>query len=99
MARSTAVVPAVEMVEAVMDPEEFAEAAARRAQADRNAAWFQEHVGELYLKYRGNYVCVAGQQSFGGQDPYEVLARARAAHPDDQGCYLHYVPRKRLPRV
>lgn len=62
----------------------------------RNAHWFEEHALELFAKYHGQFVCVAGGELFAGPDAKEVLARARAAHPDLPGAhYVRYIPQPR----
>jgi hypothetical protein len=79
--------PPIEMIE-VADPVEIAEAQRRREQFDRNSAWLQSHFDAVYTpQNRGKVVCVAGEEAFVGDDVLEVVARARAAHPDDGGCF------------
>lgn len=75
----------------------------KRAELDRlhekymaNALWFEERASELFAKYRGLFVCVADGELFAGPDAKEVLARARAAHPDLVGAhYFQFIPPKR----
>ena len=57
---------------------------------DRNAAWLRAHAAEVYPKYRGKCICIAGEELFVADTPEEAFALAKAAHPDDDG---------RLPRV
>lgn len=90
--------PAIE-IEEVTDPVELAAARAQRAQFDRNAAWLQAHAADVYSKNRGRCICIAGEELFVGATPEEVLAKATAAHPEDRGRFVHYIPRERVPRV
>jgi hypothetical protein len=66
---------------------------------DRNAAWLQAHAAEVYPRYRGQCICIAGEALFVADLPEEVLTLAKAAHPDDDGYFLHYIPREKLARI
>jgi hypothetical protein len=85
-------------MEEVTDPVEIAEAEARFEQFERNCDWLDAHAAEAY-SHRGKYICIAGQELFVGDDLDDVLARAKAAHPEDQGFFTHYVPKERVPRI
>jgi hypothetical protein len=87
------------VMEEVTDPEELARGRAWRARADRNAAWLQAHAAEIYPRYRGKFVCIAGEELFVADTAGEVLALARAAHPEDDGFFLRYISRERVDRV
>ncbi len=87
--------PAV-IMEEVTDPEEIAQAQVRRERFDRNWAWFQAHVPEIYSQYRGKCICIAGEEIFAADTPEEVIALGTAAHPEDQGRFVHYIPREKL---
>jgi len=87
------------VMEDVTDPEELAKARAQRQQFDRNSAWLQAHAAEVYTRYRGNCICVAGEELFVADTPEEALALATAAHPEDNGSFLRYIPREKLDRV
>lgn len=87
------------VLEEVTDPEELAKIRARRARFDRNAAWLQAHASEVYTRYRGKCICVAGEELFVADTPEEVLALATTAHPEDDGFFLHYIPREKLARI
>lgn len=56
-------IPAVVMEE-VTDPEELAKARAQRERFDRNSAWLQAHAAEVYTHYRGQCICIAGEELF-----------------------------------
>ena len=87
------------VMEEVTDAAELAEARSQREQFDRNSAWLQAHASEVYPKYRGKCICIAGQQVFVADTAKEALARATAAHPDDRGRFVHYIPKDRVPRI
>jgi hypothetical protein len=77
---------------------ENAKARAQLERFDRNYAWLEAHAAEIF-SHRGRYICVAGQQLFVGDDILEVLARAKAAHPEDDGPFFQYVPKERAARI
>ena len=88
------------VVEEVTDPDENAAARARRERFDRNSAWLQAHVKEVYSRYRGKCICVAGEELFVADSPEDVLAQARAVHPEDNGSILvRYIPREKIARI
>lgn len=88
------------VVEEVTDPDENAAAGARRERFDRNSAWLQARVKEVYSRYRGKCICVAGEELFVADSPEDVLAQARAAHPEDNGSILvRYIPREKIARI
>ncbi len=91
-------IPAVSMEE-VTDPEELAKAQAQDERFDRNWAWFQTHASEVYLRHRGKCSCIAGEELFVAGTPEEVLALATAAHPEDDGRFVHYLPREKVARI
>ncbi len=87
------------IVEIVTDPVELAKAHAQDERFKRNLAWFDAHALEIYTKYRGKCLCVAGQELFVADTPTEVLALARAAHPDDNGRFTRIIPKERIDRI
>ena len=88
----------IEMHE-VQDGGEAARARKQREQFDRNSAWLQEHLADIYRANRGKCVCVAGGEAFIADDAKDAIAQATAAHPDDQGWFTRYIPRERVDRV
>lgn len=90
--------PAIVMEE-VSDPEELARARAQRERFDRNAAWLQAHVPEVYSRHRGRYICISGGELFVADTPQEARALAKVAHPDDDGCFVRYIPREKVARI
>ena len=87
------------IMEEVTDPEELAQARAQREHFDRNSAWLQAHASEIYSRYRGKCICIAGEELFVADTPEEVLALATAAHPEDNGRFLRYIPREKAARI
>jgi hypothetical protein len=91
--------PTAIIMEEVTDPEELAKARARRLRFDRNAAWLQAHASEVYPRHRGKCICIAGEELFVADTPEEALALATAAHPEDEGRFLRYIPREKVARI
>ena len=91
-------IPTVVMEE-VTDPEELAKARAQDERFDRNFAWWQAHAAEVYTRYRGKCICIAGEELFVADTPAEALALAAAAHPEDDGRFVHYIPREKVARI
>ena len=86
-------------VELVTDGDELDAAQQQRERFDRNAAWLQGHVAEVYGRHRGQCICVAGGEVFVGHTAQEVVQAAAAAHPDDNGRFVQYIPKDKVPRV
>jgi hypothetical protein len=87
------------VMEEVTDPEELAKARAQDERFDRNSAWLQAHIPEVYSRYRGKCICVAGEELFVADTPEEVIAMAEAAHPEDDGSFIRYIPREKVARI
>ena len=85
-------------VEEVTDPIEIANAQVQFARFDRNVSWMEAHAQEVY-SHRGKVVCIAGQELFVGDDLKEVVARANAAHPDDDGYFTRIIPLEKALRI
>jgi hypothetical protein len=73
--------PLVIEIPPVSDEERAANIAAL-AELAKNVAWWNAHADAIIAQHAGKFVCVAGQEVFVGDDPVEVLARAKAAHPN-----------------
>jgi hypothetical protein len=86
-------------LEEVTDPTAMAQAQAQGARCARNMAWLQAHAAEVYPRYRGKHLCIAGETLFVADTPEEAWALATAAHPEDDGRFLYYVPREVLARI
>ena len=87
------------IMEEVTDPVEIAKARAQRKRFDRNAAWLQAHASEIYPRYRGKCICIAGEELFVADTPEEAMALASAAHPEDDGSFVQYIPRDKVARI
>jgi hypothetical protein len=86
-------------IDLVTDPIELAKSRRQDEQFDRNSDWLESHAAEVYPKYRGKHVCIAGQELFVGDTAEEALRLAKTAHPDDAGTLLRYIPFEKAPRV
>src|SRR5215472_15324742 len=87
------------LMEEVTDPEENAAARARRERFDRNSAWLQAHAREVYSHYRGKCVVIAGEELFAADTPEDAWALADAAHPEDDGSFIRFIPREKMARI
>jgi hypothetical protein len=86
-------------MEIVTDPVVLAAARVRNERFGRNLDWFQAHADEIGRTCRGKCICIAGQELFVADTSPEAFALAQAAHPDDDGFFIHYIPRERLARI
>ena len=80
------------------DPDENAKARELQRQFEANVAWLETHAAEVYA-HRGQHICIAGRELFVADSLDGVLAQAAAAHPEDLGSYVRYIPREKVPRV
>jgi hypothetical protein len=87
------------VMEEVTDPAELAKAQAQWERFDRNFAWLKAHAQEVYTRHRGKCICIAGEELFVADVPEEALALANKAHPEDNGFFLHDIPREKLARI
>jgi hypothetical protein len=87
------------VMEEITDPKELAKDQAQWERFDRNAAWLQAHVQEIYTRYRGKHICIASEELFVADTPEEAWALATAAHPEDDGRFLRYIPCEKLARI
>ena len=87
------------VMEEVTDPEVLARARVQDERFDRNSAWLQAHIPEVYSLYRGKVICVAGEELFAADTPEEVIAMADAAHPEDDGSLIRYIPKEKTARI
>ena len=87
------------VMEEITEPDELAKARAQRERFDRNSAWLQAYATEVYRDYRGKCICVAGKELFVADTPEQALTLATAAHPEDDGSFLRYIPREKIDRI
>ena len=87
------------VMEEVTDPDKLAKAQAQSERYKRNFAWLQAHFSLVYSRHRGKCICIAGEELFVADKPNEVVALAQAAHPEDDGWFIHYIPRDKVARI
>lgn len=86
------------VMEEVTDPAELAQAQAQRERFDRNWIWFKARATEIYERFRGQCVVIAGEQPFAAATAKDAWALAAAAHPNDDGSFALSIPREKVPR-
>ena len=86
-------------IEEINDPVEVARCKAQDERGRRNSDWLQAHWPDLLPQARGKFVAVAGQEAFIADTHEEAWARARKAHPEDDGALSQYVFPGKGPRI
>jgi hypothetical protein len=86
-------------MEEVTDSSDLQEARLRRAHFDRNYAWFQAHVADIYAQHRGKCICIAGETLFVADTPQAAINQGRSVYPNDLGWFVHYVPKDKVARI
>jgi hypothetical protein len=82
------------------DPAEVAALQRRRERFARNNDWFEAHLDEILAAHYHKHVCVAGEELFVGDSIEEALAKAKAAHPEDDGSYYTaYIRREKVWKI
>ena len=74
--------------EVEVTPEERAQNLARLEEFRKNVDWFSANAAALRAAHTGKFICIAGEEVFVGDNPVEVVDRAKAAHPDLAGGFL-----------
>jgi hypothetical protein len=87
------------VMEDMFDPTALAQARVQDERYKRNFAWFQAHAAEILTRHRGQCICIAGEELFVADTPAAVMAQAMAAHPEDDGSFMHYIPRQKAARI
>lgn|SRR5487761_1183971 len=87
------------VIEEVRDPVELVRGRAQFERGRRNSDWLASHWHELLPDARGRFVAVAGLEAFVADTSDEAWARAKQAHPDDDGAFVQYVFRVAGPRI
>src|SRR5882757_8587131 len=87
------------VLEEVTDPIEIARARAQDERHKRNLEWLESHWSDLLPHARGRFLAVAGEEAFVADTPEEAWARARSAHPEDNGAFSQYVFKEGGPRI
>ena len=86
-------------MEDVTDAEELTQARQKRERFDRNAAWLQAHIADVYAQHRGTYICIASEELFVADTVKVAIARATTAHPDDDGWFARFIPKEKVTRI
>ncbi|HEY2413384.1 MAG TPA: hypothetical protein VGI40_14125 [Pirellulaceae bacterium] len=86
-------------IEEIVDPTELADSAAREQKFAHNLRWFEVHAREIGAGCAGKCICIAGQELFVADTPSDALAQAHAAHPEDDGFFLHYIHKDKAARI
>lgn len=87
------------IMEEVSDPAELAHAQLQRERFDQNWAWFKARATEVYDRFRGQCVVIAGQEVFAANEPAAAWASAKAEHPEDDGGFIIYIPCEKGTRI
>jgi hypothetical protein len=87
------------VVEEVADPVQVARSQAHFERFRANSAWLQGHWEGLLPHARGQFIAVAGQEAFIAETAEEAWAKAKAAHPEDDGAFGQYVLPQTGPRI
>jgi hypothetical protein len=82
----------------VTDPDEIARAKAQHERMLCNADWLEAHAEEIH-QHRGKHICIAGQELFVADTAKQAWTMGEAAHPEDNGMLVHYIPEKNLPCI
>lgn len=80
------------------DPAVCADIAARHERCQQNWRWLEANAERVY-SHRGKYICIAGQELFVAEVPEDALGDAEAAHPDDDGRFVLFIPKDTVPRI
>jgi hypothetical protein len=66
----------------------------------KNLTWFSTNAKRLRDEHSGQYICIANQELFVGDDSIEVFNRAKAAHPNlVGGFFCKRLSRHRGPKI
>jgi hypothetical protein len=87
------------VMEEVTDPVELAQGRHLRERFDRNWAWLEAHIPEVYDCNRGKVICISGEEVFAADTAEEALTQAKNTHPEDEGRFTLYVPREKMARI
>jgi hypothetical protein len=87
------------VIEEVTDPVHIERSRAQSERFRRNSDWLQAHWGDVLPQARGKFLAIAGQEAFIADTSEEAWAKAKAAHPEDDGAFSQYVFPHRGPRI
>jgi hypothetical protein len=97
--RAVDATPCPYTIEIITDPGELARANEQEQRYQRNRAWLEAHASEVFNQHRGRCICIAGEELFVADTPEEAWALAEAAHPEDNGAFIRYIPREKVSRI
>ena len=86
-------------IEIITDARKLSRASEQEQRYQRNRAWLEAHAGEVFNSYRGRCVCIAGESCFVADTPEEAWALGAAAHPEDEGMFIRFIPLEKVPRI
>jgi hypothetical protein len=87
-------------VEIETDPEEIDSAQKQHALARINLQALNKHAQQISAPENwGKYVCLAGGEYFIGETGELAEAKAKRAHPSDNGSFVQYIPLDNNPRL
>src|SRR5687768_15088925 len=86
-------------METVDDPAQIQGHRVQLMRFKKNVDWLERNAAGVYRDYRGMCICVAGQELFVADTAEAAIALAQEAHPDDDGRFVHYIPKQKLPRI
>jgi hypothetical protein len=86
-------------IEDIVDPSQLGDSTAREEGFGRNLRWFEAHAKEIGSRCAGKCICIAGEELFFADTPEQALKLARAAHPEDEGFFLHYIHKEKAARI
>jgi len=85
-------------LEIITDPAELAKSREQDERYQRNRTWLEAHATEVF-RHRGQCVCIAGEELFVADTAEKAWALGAAAHPEDTGMFVRYIPREKVPRI
>jgi hypothetical protein len=80
-------------------PQERAQALAALEAFRNNVEWFGARAKEIRDAHTGKLICVADEELFVGDDPVDVMTRAKAAHPTSGGFFSLRLSTHRGPKI
>jgi hypothetical protein len=87
------------VIEAVDDPTGAGPIRDQIERGRRNMEWLSNHWEDVLPRARGRFLAVAGQEAHMADSPDAAWAWAQAAHPEDDGALVQFVPARQGPRI
>ncbi len=86
-------------IKVITDPGELARSSEQQRRYQRNRAWLEAHAVEVFNRHRGRCICIAGEELFVADTAEEAWGLGAAAHPEDDGLFVRYIPLDKVPRI